>query len=161
MAKRTEAWHDKKWLMPTLAVLAIVSSPFVQDIRDAVVQGLGIVSLDWLFDFFLTGGLLGLVVVLMLKSDRAARACEDLREQVQKDLAEHRKQLHEDLAGLVDPRLQQITDSIATLQSNVVALGSRVDALQSNVIALGSRVDVLDSRITALKDAVVSSSTTT
>ena len=106
---------------------------------------------DWLFDFSLAVGLIGLVVVLVLKSDRAARTCEDLREQMQgdlanhrdqlkEDLANHRKQLREDLASLVNSKLQPITDGIGTLQSNVSAFGSRLDAL--------------DSRITALKDVV-------
>ena len=152
MVKRTEAWHDKKWLMPTLGVLALVSSPFAQDIRGAAIKGLGLVSPDWLFDFLLTGGVIGLAILLMLKSDRAARACEDLREQVQGDLAshrtkmrenlsKHRKQLQEDLPASVDPKLKQITDSIATLESHVTALGSRVGALESRVVALKEAVE--------------------
>ena len=102
---------------------------------------------NWLFNLLLTGGLIGLAAVLILKSDRAARACDALREQLQADLADHRKQLQEDLPALVDPKIKQITDSIGTLQSNVSALGSRLDAL--------------DSRITALKDLVARSSSTT
>ena len=43
---------------------------------------------DWFFDFLLTGGLIALAVVLILKSDRATPACEDLRQQQQKDLAD-------------------------------------------------------------------------
>ena len=145
MAKIVNAWYDRKWLMPTLAILTFVSMPFREDIRE-VVSGLGVMLDDWLFDFLLAGGLIGLVVVLVLKIDRAARIYEDLRDQLQEDLANHRKQLKKDLAALVDSKLQPITDSIGTLQSNVSALGSRLDAL--------------DSRITALKDMVALSTNT-
>ena len=150
MAKRN-AWYDRKWLMPTLAIITLVFMPFREDIRKAV-SGLGVMLDDRLFDFLLAGGLIGLVVVLVLKSDRAARICEDLREQLQEDLADHRsrlnedlenhqRQLQEDLTALVDSKLEPITDGIRTLQSHVSALGSRLDAL--------------DSRITALKDLVM------
>ena len=158
MPKRVKSWYDRKWLMPTCAVLTSVSGPFREDIREAILGGLGLIVGDWLFDLLLTGGLLGLAVVLILKSDRATRACEDLREQLQGDLADyrkqlreelsdHRKKLQEDLPALVDTKLKQITDGIVTLQSHVSALGSRLDAL--------------DSRIAALKDLVAHSSSTT
>ena len=112
---------------------------------------------DWFFDFLLTGGLIGLAVVLILKSDRATLACEDLRQQLQKDAADHQKQLSADLAGnrkqlqkdlsaLVDTKLKPISYDIATLQSHVSAFSGRLDAL--------------DSRITALKDVVRPTSTT-
>ena len=144
MAKRVNAWYDRKWLMPALAILTFVSMPFREDIREAV-KGQGVILDDWLFDFLLAGGLIGLVIVLVLKSDRAARTCEDLREQMQEDLANYRKQLQKDLADLVDSKLKPITDGIGTLQSNVSALGNRLDAL--------------DSRITALKELLVARST--
>ena len=156
MAKRVNAWYDRKWLMPMLAILTFVAMPFREDIREAV-SGLGVTLDDWLFDFLLAGGLIGLVVMLVLKSDRAARTCEDLREQLQEDLADHRnqlkedlanhrKQLQKDLAALIDSKLKPITDGIGTLQSNVSALGSRLDAL--------------DSRMTALKNIVAHSTNT-
>ena len=160
MPKRVKAWYDRKWLVPTVTILTFVSAPFLEDIRKAVLAGAGVGVMlgDWVFDFLLTGGMLGLVVVLILKSDRATRACEDLRQQLQKDLADHqeqlsadladkRNQLQEDLAALVDTKLKPISDSIATLQSHVSALNGRVDAL--------------DSRITALKDTVGRSPSTT
>ena len=142
--------------MPTLAILTFVSTPFGQDIREGV---LGVMSYDWLFDFLLAVGSIGLVILLVLKSGRAARACEGLREQMQEDLASHRnqfkedlanyrKQLQEDLAPLVDSKLKPITDSIGTLQSNGSALNSRLHALESRIAAL-------ESRITALTEAVV------
>ena len=157
MAKRVNAWYERKWLMPTLAILTFVSMPFREDIREAV-RRRGVTLDDWLFDFLLAVGLIGLVVVLVLKSDRAARACEDLREQMQEDLANHRnqlkedlanhrKQLQEDLASLVDSKLKPITDGIGTLQSKVSALDSRLAAL--------------DSRITALTEVVARSSNRT
>ena len=85
MANRV-AWYDRKWVMPTVAVLTFVSMAFIEDIRRAV-TGV-VVSDDWVFDLLWAGGLIGLVVVLALKSDRAKRACEDLREQFQQDLAD-------------------------------------------------------------------------
>ena len=157
MPKRVKGWYDRKWLVPTFAILTFVSGPFREDIRMAALGVLGLILGDWLFDLLLTGGLIGLAVVLILKSDQATRACEDLRKQLQADLADHRKQLRkelsdhreqlqEDLSALADTKLKQITDSIGTLQSNVSAFGSRLDAL--------------DSRITALKDLVARSSST-
>ena len=158
MPKRAKAWYDRKWLVPTIAIFTLVSAPFREDIRQAVPAGVGVMLGDRFFDFLLTGGLIGLVIVLILKSDRATRACEDLRQQLQKELADHRKQLSADLAGnrkqvqedlseLVDTKLKPISDTNATLQSHMIALGSRLDAL--------------DSRITALKDAVVPPTSTT
>ena len=169
MSKRVEAWYDRGWLVPTLAILSVVSALFGEDIRNAVLAGVGVILEDWVFDLFLMGGLIGLAIVLMLKSDRATRACEDLRQQLQEDLAGHRKQLSEDMADnrkllntaladhrkqlqeelppLVDTKLKQISDAIATLQSQLSGLNGRVD--------------VLDSRITALKEAVMSSTRTT
>ena len=158
MPKRVKGWYDRKWLLPTFAILTFVSVPFREDIRKAVLGGLGLILGDWLFDLLLTVGLIGLAVVLIWKNDRATRACEDLREQLQEDLADYRKQLRKELSGhrnqlqedltvLVDTKLKQITDGIGTLQSNVSALGSRLDAL--------------DSRITALKELVAHSSSTT
>ena len=136
--------------MPTLAILTFGSMPFREDIRTAVI-GLGVTWGDRLFDLFLAAVLVGLVVVLVSKTERAARTVEDLREQSQKDLAKHRNQLNadlknhreqmqKDLAALLDSRLKPITDGLGTLQSNVSALNGRLD--------------VLDSRITALKDIV-------
>ena len=157
MPKRVKAWYDRRWLLPTIAIFTLISAPFREDIRKAVPAGVGVMLEDWFFDFLLTGGMIGLAVVLILKSDRATRACEDLRQQLQKDLADHRKQLSVDLAGnrkqlqedlsaLVDTKLKPISDDIATLQSHVSAFGGRLD--------------VLDSRITALKDTVRPTSTT-
>ena len=158
MRKRVKAWYDIKWLVPTVAILAFLSAPFLADIRETVLAGVGLMWGDWVFDFLLTGGLIGLALVLILKSDRATRACEDLREQLEEDLAkhrkqligalaDHRKQLQEDLPALVDPKLKQISEAIATLQTHVGALSGRVD--------------VLDSRITALKVVVTLSRSTT
>ena len=149
--------------MPTLAVLTLVSM-YREDIRGAV-SGVGVMLDDRLFDFLLAAGLFGLVVVLVLKSDRATRTCEDLREQVKRDLAahqnklgedlaNHRSQLQQDLVALVDERLEPITDGLTGLQSHAIALGGRLDALDSRITALGGRLDALDSRITALKDLV-------
>ena len=156
MAKRVSAWYDRKWVIPTLSILTLVF-PFREDIRKAVTS-LGVVLDARLLDFLWAVGLIGLVVVLVLKSERAARTCEDLREQLQEDLANHRNQLKEDLANqrgqlqkdladLLDSRLKPITDGVGALQLNVSALGSRVSAL-------GSHLGALDLRITALKDAV-------
>lgn len=163
MTKRGTAWYDRKWLMPTLTIVTLVSMPFREDIRDAgkVLLG-GVILDDRLFDFLLVAALVSLVVVLLSKSDRATRTCEDLREQMQQDLANHRKQLKEDLAShrqqlqedltaLADSKLKPITDGLATLQSNVSASGSRLDALDSRITALK---DLVDSKITALKDLV-------
>ena len=108
-------------------------------------QPLSVMLGDRLFDFLLAAGLIGLVAVLVSKSERAARAAEDLRERrLQEDLANHREQLQKDLAALLDSRLRPVTDGVGTLQSNVSALAGRLD--------------VLDSRITALK-AIVGRST--
>ena len=146
MPKRVKAWYDREWLVPAVAILTFISAPFLEDIRKAVLAGVGVMLGDWFFDFLLTGGLIGLAVVLILKSDRATRACEDLRQQLQEDLADHRKQLsadladnrqqlQEDLSALVDTKLQPISDSLATLRSYVIAFGSRLDALESRVAA--------------------------
>ena len=152
MQKRVEAWYDRKWLVPALAILSFVSAPFLEDIRKAVLLGVGVISNDWLFDILLTGGLIGLVVILILKSDRTMRASEDLRSQLQKnladhrklwnaDLADHRKQLQEDLPPLVDSKLKQISLEIATLRSLVSASNGRLDALDSRITALKGRDD--------------------
>ena len=109
---------------------------------------------DRLLNFLLAVGLVGLVVVLVLKSDRATRTCEDLREQLQEDLADDREQLQKDLTALLDSRLKPITDGVGVLRSKVGALDSRVSALDSQVRALGSRLGLLGTRITALKDTV-------
>ena len=138
-----------------LGILTFISMPFREDIRQAVTS-LGLVLDDRLFDLFLAGALIGLFAVLVSKSDRAARACEDLREQAQKDLASHRTQLKKDLAkhreqtrkdlmALLDSRLNPITDGVGTLHSNVTALGSRIAALES-------RVSVLQTTVAALSD---------
>ena len=138
MPKRVTAWYDRKWLVPTFAFLTFVSMPFREDIREAALAGVGVILGDWLFDFLLTGALIGLAAVLIFKSDRATRACEDLREQLQEDLAnhrtqlntdlaDHRKQLQEELPALVDTKLKPISDAIATLESSVSALGSLTD----------------------------------
>ena len=160
MTKRVKVWYDRKWIMPTLSILTLFSGPFRQDIRKAV-EGLGVMFDDRWLDFFLAVGLIGLAVVLMSKSERAARTCEDLHEQLQEDLADqrkkfkedlanHREQLQKDLAALLDSRLRPIIDGVGTLRSNVSALNSRVSALNS-------RLDALDSRITALKDTIARS----
>ena len=152
MPKRVKAWYDREWLVLAVAILTFVSAPFLEDIRKAVLASVGVMSGDWFFDFLLTGGLIGLAVVLILKSDRATRACEDLRQQLQEDLADHRKQLsadladnrqqlQEDLSALVDTKLQPISDSLATLRSYVIAFGSRLDALESRVAALKDTVE--------------------
>ena len=118
--------------MPTLAMLTFISMPFREDIRQVVVGGIGVTLDDWLFDVALAGGLIGLVVVLVLKSDRAARACEDLEGQLNQDFANHRQEMNGDLANqrellqehltaLVDSKLKPITDDIGTLRSNVSA----------------------------------------
>ena len=171
MAKRVNAWYDRKWVMPTLAILTLVFTLFREDIRKAV-TGLGVMLDDRWLDFLLACGLIGLVVVLVSKSERAARTCENLREQLQKDLAAHRNQLkkglanhreklQKDQAALLDSRLKPITDGVGTLQSSVRALGSRVSTLSSRVSTLSSSLDALDSRITALKDVVAHSTNTT
>ena len=157
MAKRANAWYDNKWVMPTLAILTFVSMPFREDIRGAV-TGLGVTLDDRLFDFLLVGGIIVLVVVLVSKSDRAARTCEDLREQLQEDLAEHRNQLKEDLAE----HRKKLQDDLATLaDARLKPIADGIRTLQSIVSVLGSRVDALDSRITALKEVVTRSSSKT
>ena len=161
MPKQVKAWYDKKWLLPALAILTFVSGPFREDIRDAALKAVDIVLGDWLFDVLLAGALIGLVVVLMLKSDRAARASEDLRQKLhqdladhrrllQKDLANHRKELQQHVATLVDSKLNPITEGIGTLKSNVSALDSRLAALDSRMTALDSRMSTLESKMTAL-----------
>ena len=145
--------------MPTLAILTLVSMPFREDIRDVGKSLLGVMLDDRLFDFLLVAALVGLVVVLLSRSDRATRTCEDLREQMQQDLANHRnqleedlashrKQLEEDLTALADSNLKPITDGIATLQSKVGASGDRLDALHSRITA---HKDLVDLRIAELK----------
>ena len=100
-----------------------------------------------MYDILMAVGVIGLVFVLMLKSDRATQACEDLREQLQRDLAKHRKhvnedltkhreQLQKDLVALVDSRLKPTTDGIGTLDSKLSAFGSRLGALESRITAL-------------------------
>ena len=74
--------------MPEVAILTFVSAPFLEDIRQAVPRRRWRDVGRLVFDFLLTGGLIALAVVLILKSDRAKRACEDLRQQQQKDLAD-------------------------------------------------------------------------
>ena len=142
--------------MPTLAILTFVCIPFREDIRKAV-TGLGVILDDRWLDFLLAGGLIGLVVVLVLKSDRAARICEDLREQFQEDLADHRSQLKKDLAN---HRKQLQKDQVALFDSKLKPITDGIGTLQSNVSALGSHVSALDSRITALKDMVARSTNT-
>ena len=167
MANRV-AWYDRKWVMPTLAIVTLVSMPFPEDIRRAVTD---VVKLDdWFFDAPWTAGIIALVVVLASRIHRATRTCEVLREQFQDDLAKHRRQLKEDradhrkqlkkdLADLIDSRINPITDGIGKLQSDVSGLGSRLGALDSRLGALdsrlsasGSRLEAIDSRITAIKD---------
>ena len=155
MANRV-AWYDRKWVMPALAILTFVSMPFQQDIRDAVT---GVVTLDdWFFDFLQAAGLVGLVIVLVLRSNRAARTCEDLREhfrrslaqnrsKLEKDLANQQKQLQKELAELTDSRLKPVLEGLATLQSNVRTFDSRLSALDS-------RLGAIDSRVAALTDMV-------
>ena len=135
-----------------LGILTFVSMPFREDIRQGV-KGLGLVLDDRLFDLLLAGALIGLVAVLVAKSERAARACQDHREQLQKDLASHRSQLKKDLA-VHREKMQQ--DLAASLDSRLKPIADAVATLQSNVTALGSRIDALDSRITALKAVVAS-----
>ena len=169
MTEGVKAWYDKKWLMPALAVLTFISMPFREDIREVVlevvVKALGVKLGGWLFDVTLAVGLIGLVVVLSLKIDRAARACEDLkgqldqdfanhRQQLNCDLANYRKQLQEDSAVLVDSKLKPINEGIGTLNSKVSALDSRLAALDSRMAAL-------DSQITALKEVMARPTNTT
>ena len=159
MAKRLNAWYDRKWLMPTLAILTWVSTPFGEDIREAARALIGVVWADRLFDSLLAVGALGLVFVLVLTSNRATRTCENLQRHMQKDLAAHRDQLvqdlanhqtqlQEDLAAVVESKLKPITDGLATLQSNVSALGSRVDALDSRISALKDQLSLLYNKTT-------------
>ena len=119
MPKRVKAWYDRRWLLPTIAIFTLISAPFREDIRKAVPAGVGVMLEDWFFDFLLTGGMLGLAVVLILKSDRATRACEDLRQQLQKDLADHRKQLSADLAG----NREQLQEDLSALVASNGATG--------------------------------------
>ena len=150
MAKRGKAWYDRKWVPTILAILSLVSGLFREDIRGAV-TGLPLFQVDWFYDILMAVGVIGLVLVLMLKSDRAARTCEDLREQLQKDLAKHRKNLNEDLAShreelqknlvaLVDSRLKPVADGVGTLDSNLSAFGNRLGALDSRITALADVV---------------------
>ena len=152
MPKRVKVWYDKKWLVPSLTFFTFVSAPFREDIRKAVLEGVGVTLGDLFFDVLLTGGIIGLAVVLLLKSDRATRACEDLRQQLKKDSADHqkqlsadladnRKQLQEELSALVDPKLKPISDNIATLQSHVISLVTRLAALESRINALNDTVE--------------------
>ena len=163
MPKQTKAWYDRRWLVPTLAILTFVSAPFLEDIRGAVLKAGDIVLGDWLFDVLLAGGLLGLAVVLMLKSDRAARASEDLRQKLHQDLADHRRLLQEDLANhreelqqdlgtLVDSKLKPITEGIETLKSKVSTLDSRMAALESRMTVLESRMTALESGMTTFRN---------
>ena len=165
MEKRVKAWYDRQWLVLTVAFLTFVSAPFLGDIRKAVLEGIGVMSGDWFFDLLLTGGLIGLAVVLILKSDRATRACEDLRERLKEDLAEHgkqlsavladhQKQLQEELPALVDTKLKPISDAIATLESSVSALSSRAAALDSRMAALDSRMGALTDALKRSRDAI-------
>lgn len=160
MAKNASAWYDKKWLMPTLAVLTFVFMPFREDIRSAV-KDLGLVLDDRWFDSLLAVGLIGLAILLLLKSDRAARACEVLRQKVKQDLTNHRKKLNQDMAthgeqlkdnlsSSVDSQLQPVADRLGTLHSTVGAFGSRLEALDSRLAALDSRLAALDSRVASI-----------
>ena len=140
MANRV-AWYGRGWVIPTLTVLTLVATLFPEDIREAVT---GVVVLeDRLFEVLRMGGLIGLIVVLVLKSDRAARASEDLREQLledlsdhrsqlKEDLADHRKQLQEDLTDLINTRLKPISDGVGMLQSNASALSSHMSAFKQS-----------------------------
>lgn len=153
MANRV-AWYDRRWVMPALAILTFVTMPFQQDIRDAIT---GVANLgDWLLDSIQALGLVGLVIVLVLRSNQAARTCEGLREhfqqslanscsQLEQQLANERKQLHEKLSDLTDSRLKPILEELSTLQSNMKTFDSRLSALDS-------RLGALDSRIAALTD---------
>ena len=155
MQKRVRSWYDRKWLIPVLAILTFVSQPFLEDIRGAIVNALGI-TLDYqlsdilLFDILWAGGLIGLAIVLMLKSDQATRVCEDLRDQFQEDLTIHRQKLEDDLTQLADTKLIPITEGISTLKSKTSVLDSRLSALDSRMGTLDSRMGTLDSRMSAL-----------
>ena len=158
MPKRATAWYNGKLPALTFAFLTLVSGPFREDIREAVLTHAGVIWTPWVFDLLLTGGAIGLAFVLISKSDRTAQACEDLREQLQEvladnrvqlnaDLANHQKQLKEALAGLVDTKLEPISSAITTLQSHVSASSSLLAALDSRMAALDSRMAALDSRM--------------
>ena len=151
MPERVKAWHDRAWLLPTLSIFAIVIGLFREDIRQGILVSVGMMSGDWVFDVLLAGGLIGLAVVLLVRSDRATRACEDFRQQLQKDLAGHRKQLSEDLAG---NRKQLQEDLSALVDTKLKPISDEITTLQSHVSAFGGRLDVIDSRITALKETV-------
>ena len=153
MPKRRNAWYERKWVPPLLGFFTLVSAPFLQDIRKSAI-GLSDPWDDRLFGFLFVGGLIGLVIVLVSKSERAARSCEDLREQLQKDLEKHRHQstkdlskhsdqMQEGLAALLDSRLEPIREEVGTLQSRVSALDSRMGALESRITALQSLVSQL------------------
>ena len=153
MPERVKARHDRAWLLPTtLSIFAIVIGLFREDLRKAILVSVGMMSGDWVFDFLLAGGLIGLAVVLLLRSGRATRACEGLRQQLQEDSADHqkqlsadladnRKQLQEELSALVDSKLKPISDNIAPLQSHVISLGHRLAALESRITALNDTVE--------------------
>ena len=64
---------DREWLVPAVAILPFVSAPFLEDIRKAALAGVGVMLGDWFFDFLLTGGLIWLAVVLILKVDAISR----------------------------------------------------------------------------------------
>ena len=98
MQERPKAWYDRKWLVPAFAFLTLVSVPFREDIRDGVLTVAGVALDRWWFDVILTVGLIGLAAVVMFKSDRATRACQDLQEHLRENLANHRGQLSSDLA---------------------------------------------------------------
>lgn len=164
--------------MPTLTVLTLVATLFPEDIRGAVVTGVVVLD-DRLFEVLRMGGLIGLIVVLVLKSDRAARASENLRELLIEDLADHRsqlkeyledyrKQLQNDLTDLIDSRLKPISDGVGTLQlkaselsSHMSALNSRQAAFESRMTAFESRMTTFESRISARQDNMVDHSTRT
>ena len=157
MSKRNKTWYEKKWLAPTVAILTLVSAPFLEDIRKAVLAGVGVMSVDWFFDFVLTGGMIGLALLLIVKSERATRACEDLGQKLTDDLAnqrdhfstalsDSRRRHQEELSTLVDAKLKPISDDIRTLQSYANSLGSRLDALNSRITALNDTVERLTKR---------------
>ena len=146
MAKELSAWYDKKWVMPVLSILGLVFMLFREEIRGAIVRQ-GVTVDDRWFDMLLAGAFIGLVGVLASKSDRATRACTDLRAEFQEDLARHRKDLNHDLDNyrkqlqthldtLVDSRLRQIYEGVGTLDSKLSAVNSRIDALDSRITAL-------------------------
>ena len=157
MSKRAKVWYKRKWLPLVLSILAIISAPFSEEIRETALKIVDFKPDDLFFEFIFAGVLLLFITNLAVKYDRIARSYENLEEKQNSELADHRnkiiadlasqrEQIEADLSTLIDKKLNPILDSINTLESRVSALNSRIDAVDSRISALKDLISHLNSK---------------